>query len=281
MLISGWDEELGALRDAIAAAHRRGVRVAAVDLRLARARGRRALPPPDQGHDPSRERRPRRHAVHRLAGRARRSGRRRRLRVGRVEQQPRVRDRGRGLPQARHLRAEDRRTLQRPARTYLWPELRPLARRLLRSRRAAVAAAPLESSEVLMQIYIDGELHSRERRPHLGVRPRPALRRRRLRRTPHLRAARLPDRAAPRPVVGVGARDRPARFRCGARSSKTRSARPSRRTARRTATSGSSSPAATVRSASTRPPARRPRVIIIVTDLAIYPPSTTPPGFAS
>ena len=122
-----------------------------------------------------------------------------------------------------------------------------------------------------MLIYVDGAMRAARGRDGLGLRPRPALRRRRLRGHPHLRPPHLPARRAPRPPRRVGARDR-ARPPDGARRAwPTRSPRPCARTARRTATSGSSSRAAPATSGSTRATARSPCVIIIVTDLQLYP----------
>ncbi len=142
LLISGWDEELGELATAIAAAHRRKVQVAVIDYGTLPLEAAAVYPAPDQGHHPRRERRSRPHALRRRARRAHgpRPGRRRRAR--RLESEPRLRGGGRGLPEARHLRAEDRRPLSRSPGPHLRAEFQPLARRLLRSRARSAPIAP-------------------------------------------------------------------------------------------------------------------------------------------
>src|SRR5262249_8125229 len=95
-----------------------------------------------------------------LAARARRARGNERRSVGGMEQQPRIRHGGRGLPEARRLRAEDRRPLQPPPYPHVPPPLPALARCLLGS--GACRSTPPARAEDTMKIYLDGELVARD-----------------------------------------------------------------------------------------------------------------------
>ncbi len=119
-------------------------------------------------------------------------------------------------------------------------------------------------------------LHRRQalrqgRRQDQRLRPRPALRRRRVRGHAQLRRQGLPPGGAPRAALGLGqghlAQDSHQPGADGRRRSTTRS----RPTASRTATSASSSRAAPARWGSTPTAAADPQVIIITDHIALYP----------